>query len=93
MKPALRVPAPPSEFVTVTSWAVPAVPVATVRVAEICVAETTVTLLAETPVPLRLIVAPVAKPAPWIVTGTAVPAVPLLGLTAVTVTAATTVNP
>ena len=93
MKPALRVPAPPSEFVTVTSRAAPAVPVATVRVAEICVAETTVTLLAETPVPLRLIVAPVTKPVPWIVTATAVPAVPLLGLTAVTVTAATTVNP
>gem|GEM_PF-4809840 len=60
-------------MVTVTLRAPDVAPLARVSVAVSCVADPTDTVLAVTPDPLRLTVAPVAKPVPMIVTGTAAP--------------------
>src|SRR5262245_26092979 len=80
------------ELVTVTSRLPSAAPGAMVKVAVIWVAEPTEMLLTATPGPLTVTEAPAAKPVPWIVTGTAVPAVALLGVSEVMLTADTTVN-
>src|SRR5207302_11352618 len=56
------------------------------NVAVNCVDETKTTLLTVMPAP-ALAVAPATNPVPVIVTGTATPTLPLLGITAVNVTA------
>ena len=58
---------------------------AIVNVAVICVLLTTVVLLTVTPVPLTFALAPATKFVPISVTGTLVPAVPLDGLTELSV--------
>jgi len=72
-------------LVTVTFWAPVGAFAAMVNVAVIDVLLTTVVLLTVTPVPLRLIVDPVAKFVPVRVTGTDVPWMPLLGVIEVSV--------
>jgi hypothetical protein len=71
-KPPVSVPAPPLEFVTVTSRGPACAPAAIVKVAVSCVGDTTTTLLAVTPDPLMLTMAPLAKVDPLILTGTEV---------------------
>jgi len=75
----------PAEVVTVTLAAPVVALLAMVKVAVICVALTTLTLLTDTPLLLVFTVAPETKPVPVSVTGTEVPCSPLLGLTEVSV--------
>jgi hypothetical protein len=72
-------------LVTVTFWAPVGAVAAMVNVAVIDVLLATVTLLTVMPVPLRLIVDPVAKFVPVSVTATAAPWMPLLGAIALSV--------
>ena len=78
------VPPVPLGFVTVTSRAPPVASAAIVNVAVSLVDDTNATLPTVMPVP-ALTVAPFTNVVPSIVTGTAVPDVPWLGVTALTV--------
>src|SRR5262249_51892573 len=78
---ALIVAEAPPELATVMSRAPTDAPLAIVSVAVSCVAELTDTLLADTPVPLRLTEVPAATRLPVMVTGTVAPGTPWLGVT------------
>jgi hypothetical protein len=77
------------EDVTVTFWATAGALTAIANVAVIWVLLTTDVALTVIPVPLKLIVAPVAKPDPVSVTGTLVPWAPLFALIELSVSVVT----